>query len=308
VILPHTQRSWIGKAHIVGQSIVPTYYRPGTLHEDNGTTHSRPYRRRAHRSTQSGTNDSSNQQYDDTNNDENDDDVEEWILISSTPASCVQLGLHHFFQSRPTVDLVVSGPNYGRNTTAVFALSSGTLGGALEAAVCGVRSIALSYAFFDRENRPAVIREASEHAVRVVERLAADGKYWADWEAEEGVSSREFGGLLAPHVYSVNVPLREGVSKEKVLWTEMLQNRWTGGSCFQEVAVPEGEDEGPEEIEEEIRDQEADGNVEGKLERKHVRHVHQHYRWAPKFKDVYQSVERSKPGNDGWAVREGYTR
>jgi tubulin--tyrosine ligase len=48
------------------------------------------------------------------------------------------------------VDLVLSGPNFGRNTTAIFALSSGTIGGALEGAVCGKKAIALSYAFDSR--------------------------------------------------------------------------------------------------------------------------------------------------------------
>merc|ERR1712000_456863 len=26
VVLPHTQRSWIGKAHIIGQTVKPTYF------------------------------------------------------------------------------------------------------------------------------------------------------------------------------------------------------------------------------------------------------------------------------------------
>ena len=75
------------------------------------------------------------------------------LLVDSTPASCIQIGLFHYFQERGPIDLVISGPNYGRNTTAVFALSSGTLGGALEAAVCGKRAIAVSYAFFDRKDK-----------------------------------------------------------------------------------------------------------------------------------------------------------
>ncbi|KAF3056988.1 hypothetical protein CFAM422_012526 [Trichoderma lentiforme] len=45
-------------------------------------------------------------------------DVEEWVLIDGTPASCVQIGLNHFFQDKGPIDLVVSGPNFGRNSTA----------------------------------------------------------------------------------------------------------------------------------------------------------------------------------------------
>ncbi|KAI9687842.1 MAG: hypothetical protein M1822_001922 [Bathelium mastoideum] len=279
VILPDTQRSWIGKAHIVGQAIRPTYFRPGTLYQDDGTTHSRPYSTlsKSQRSQSNGAVGTSSA-------------VEEWILISSTPATCVQLGLHHFFESRGPVDLVVSGPNYGRNTTAVFALSSGTLGGALEAAACGRRAIALSYAFFDRANRPETIRGASRFSVALIEKLAGEEAYWE-----------------RAQLYSVNVPLVDGVAERKVLWTEMLQNQWKSGSCFQEVEVPEEEDDGAVEQEEQLRRQEV-GEEGGEGNEKHVRHIHKHFRWAPQFKDVHESVEKSAPGNDGWAIRQGYTR
>lgn len=96
VVLPHVQRSWIGKAHLIGAAVKPTYFRPGTLHKDDGTTHEFP---RGHIDG------------------EDDEDGDEWVLIDSTPASCVQIGLYHFFQERGPIDMVVSGPNYGRNST-----------------------------------------------------------------------------------------------------------------------------------------------------------------------------------------------
>ncbi|RDI83567.1 hypothetical protein Vi05172_g6528 [Venturia inaequalis] len=284
VCIPHTQRSWIGKAHIVGQSIKPTYYRPpppssasdpanvSVESNDQGTTSTHPLPQHA--------------------------DEEEWILVDSTPASCIQIGLYHYFEERGPIDLVISGPNYGRNTTAVFALSSGTLGGALEAAVCGVKSIALSYAFFDRNHDPSVIAAASRSSVKVIEHLA---KTW-----EKGVQ-----------VYTVNTPLLEGVEKTKVMWTHMLQNQWESGSCFTEIQVPENEDADPSEAEAEIRRAESSSggkkpNLTGKEEEEpngkqsHVRYTHKHFKWSPRFKDVYDSVEKSSPGNDGWAVKEGY--
>lgn len=291
VCLPHTQRSWIGKAHMIGQTVKPLYYRPPPTSSpaaglttalitstdspdetvnvtDHGSTHPRP-------STVPGT--------------------EEWILVDGTPASCAQIGLYHFFQDRGPIDLVVSGPNYGRNTTAVFALSSGTLGGALEAAVCKRRAIALSYAFFNRNHDPSIIAKASRQSVRVIEAL------WKEWPTDRSVD-----------LYSVNVPLLEGLEEGKVLYTPMLQNYWGAGSCFEEV---EGSVDGEEEDEERIREggemgrAETDGGKEiGKRDGKGGLHTHKHFKWSPRFTDVYKSVEEAAPGNDGWAVKEGHTR
>ena len=81
VVLPHVQRSWIGKAHIAHTTIKPTYFKPGTPHTNDGTTHSTPQN----------------------------DDGEEWILVDGTPATCVQIGLYHYFQEKGTIDMVISG-------------------------------------------------------------------------------------------------------------------------------------------------------------------------------------------------------
>lgn len=271
VCLPHTQRSWIGKAHMIGQTLTPTYYRPppatsppaGLGDSDHGSTHARP-------STLAGQ--------------------EEWVLVDGTPASCVQIGLYHYFRERGPVDLVLSGPNYGRNTTAVFALSSGTLGGALEGAVCGRRAVALSYAFFSRNHDEAVVAAASRQSVRVVEALVRQ------WPEDRSVD-----------LYSVNVPLVEGVEGNKVLFTGVLQNYWGPQSCFSEEE--DGADGGDEE-EERIREGEEGGVQQGDGERKAEGrgHRHRHFKWAPKLGDVLKSVESSPPGNDGWAVKEGMTR
>lgn len=278
VCLPHTQRSWIGKAHIIGQTVKPLYYRPSETFDPSpsaaskaqGATYTRPSK----------------------NSKE-----EEWILVDGTPASCAQIGLHHFFQDKGPIDLVVSGPNYGRNTTAVFALSSGTLGGALEAAVCRKKSIALSYAFFSRNHDPIIIDGASRHSVRVIEKL------YAQWPTDKSVD-----------LYTVNVPLVEGVEVRKTLWTNVLQNYWgDSGACFEEV---EGNIVDEDEEEERIREGEeskASNGFESKGdgdsgEGHQARYAHRHFKWAPKFTDVYKSVEEAPPGNDGWAVKEGFTR
>ena len=250
---------------MVGQSVKPVYYRPSKeIHGEGseGTTHSRP----SHLG-----------------------DVDEWILVDGTPASCVQLGLHHFFEDFGPIDIVISGPNYGRNTTAVFALSSGTLGGAMEAAVCKRKAVALSFAFFTRNHDPVIIEAACRQSVRVIEAL------YKQWPGDDSVD-----------LYSVNVPLVEGVEDHKILWTDLLQNYWRDGSCFEVVGADEaGED--PDEAEERIREEgEGAGAAEGPVAR--PRHRHKQFKWAPRFSDVYKSVEEAPPGNDGWAVKEGYTR
>ncbi|KAH0559766.1 hypothetical protein GP486_003717 [Trichoglossum hirsutum] len=259
VILPNIQRSWIGKAHIVGALVKPTYYRPGKLPTDEGTIHDRPLPLGS-----SG---------------------EEWILVDSTPASCVQIGLYHFFQDRGPVDLVVSGPNYGRNSTAVFSLNSGTIGGAMEAAIFRKPGIAISFAFYSPQRAdPDMIAAASRQGLRVIEHL------FANWGSDVDL-------------YTVNIPLLLDIEGRKVLYTHMLQNYWSSGSSFQEVTV---EDEGdPAEHEMDIRKEEgAAGGGDAVVE---ARHKHRHFKWAPRFADVFESVEESEPGNDGWAVKEGYT-
>jgi tubulin--tyrosine ligase len=217
-----------------------------------------------------------------SNHPSSDPSADEYVLVDGTPASCAQLGLHHFFTDRGPVDLVLSGPNYGRNTTAVFALSSGTLGGALEAAVCGVKAIALSYAFFGKDHDFKIIKEASELSVKIVEKLMQD------WSKDVDV-------------YSINVPLVQGVETHKVFWTQMLHNQWSSGSCFREASDAEEEAGRPAVSEKKIRKGEVENHTTSGKGRKR-------FLWAPKFTDVYQSVEAAGPGSDGWAVKEGCTR
>jgi 5'/3'-nucleotidase SurE len=188
--------------------------------------------------------------------------------------------------------LVVSGPNYGRNTTAVFGLSSGTLGAALEASVCGYKSIALSFAFFTRENDPAVVEETCLQSVRVCEYLYNS----APWDPAQ--------------LYSVNVPVQKGVTDKPVTWTKMLQNQWKQGACFQELTSSTSVDD-PASEEARLREQEYQGTggsaKESETSKPADKWAHRHFKWAPRFTDVWESVDKEGPGNDGWSVREGMT-
>ena len=261
VILPHVQRSWIGKAHFVGHLTKPTYFRPGTLHEDDGTTHTRPLPEQVN--------------------------GEEWVLVNGTPATCAQLGLYHFFQDRDPVDLVISGPNYGRNSTALFSLSSGTIGGAMEAALCRKKAIALSYAFYSRDHNPKLIAGASRLSVKLIDHL------YTHWDPDADL-------------YTINVPLIEDVEKHKILYTNILQNFWSNGSSFQEI---EDEDEvEPDKEEKEIRSQPVPSSPGNGPKATRQRHKHKHFKWAPRYTDIHKSIEENPPGNDGWALTQGFTR
>ena len=134
------------------------------------------------------------------------DDVSLWSSVDGTPSTTANVALHTLAPF--PVDLCVSGPNLGRNTGRSFVLSSGTVGAALECAFAGVRSVAVSFAYFDKLHVYSAeqIDCASEVAVDVVLAL------WAEWG--DGVE-----------VYNVNVPL--GCARDaRVYHTHLLQDHY----------------------------------------------------------------------------------
>ena len=62
--------------------------------------------------------------------------------LSGTPSDCVNIALAHLCESAP--DIVISGINIGHNAGLSFIASSGTIGGALEAALQNLPAIAAS--------------------------------------------------------------------------------------------------------------------------------------------------------------------
>jgi len=156
----------------------------------------------------------------------------------------------------------------------------------MEAAVCGKRAIALSFAFYSRDHDPKLIAGASRHAVKVIEHL------YNDWTKDVDL-------------YSINVPLVADIESRKTMFTHALQNYWTSGSSFVEVPADE-EDEDPTSHEQEIRESEVSSEALDSNSTKG--HRHRHFKWAPKFGDVQKSIDASPPGNDGWAISQGYTR
>lgn len=90
----------------------------------------------------------------------------------------------------------------------------------------------------------------------------------------------------------------------------MLQNQWKQGACFQEI-TNSGSVDDPASEEAQLRKQESRG-AGGKEDESGTstpanKWAHRHFKWAPRFTDVYESVEKNGPGSDGWSVKEGET-
>ncbi|MFV0513207.1 MAG: 5'/3'-nucleotidase SurE, partial [Jhaorihella sp.] len=96
-----------------------------------------------------------------------------------SPAECVLAGLYDVLQGAKP-DLVLSGVNRGNNS-AENALYSGTLGGAMEAALQGIPAIALSQFMGPETNDLADPYEAARvHGASVVRAILKAGLWQAD--------------------------------------------------------------------------------------------------------------------------------
>ncbi|GAA5980614.1 hypothetical protein JCM10908_001708 [Rhodotorula pacifica] len=198
VVVPASQRSWVGKSYLIAEKVTGAYYYPKGEDGTEGEMRELP------RPTEEGE--------------------MEWILLEGTPATCSSIALHNLFPAG-SFDLVISGPNFGRNTSTAFALSSGTLGAALAASISGSRAIALSWGLMEGYKPPPAefVDAAARLSCQVIEKLAEAG--WGD--GEEHVD-----------VYSVNVPLMpELISRPEIRWTTMARTAY--GRLFKSTPHPD---------------------------------------------------------------------
>ena len=193
-------------------------------------------------------------------------------------------------------DLVISGPNFGRNTGTAFSLSSGTIGAALAASLSGTKAISLSYGHFQfptKEMKEAAARyEEQNGAPKPPDRFTTEApsapvevvnlahklscrvidKLYRDWE--EGVG-----------VYSVNVPLSYILRDEIVFWTSVWGNKY--GQLFKLSSVKATPD-GP-----------------GTFLPSSAPVPSQQFRFGPNMSEMLQP--RVLPeGTDIWAIMKGY--
>jgi 5'-nucleotidase len=96
------------------------------------------------------------------------------FAVEGSPADCVLAGLYEILKGTPP-DLVISGVNRGHNV-AEDTLYSGTVGGAMEGALHGMRAVALSQ-YFGPGAREDPFAAARAHGAGLLRRLA-DGAAW----------------------------------------------------------------------------------------------------------------------------------
>ena len=96
------------------------------------------------------------------------------FAVRGTPTDCVIMGARHVLNGK-NPDLVLSGVNRGRNV-GEDVIYSGTVAGAMEGAMLGIPSIALSQAYGGAVGRPTIEWGAAEaHATPVIRKILAAG-------------------------------------------------------------------------------------------------------------------------------------
>ncbi|TFF19710.1 5'/3'-nucleotidase SurE [Jiella endophytica] len=91
------------------------------------------------------------------------------FAVRGTPTDCIIMAVRKVMDGMP--DLVLSGINAGQNICEDVTYS-GTVAGAMEGMMLGIRSIALSQAFSPGSDREALWNTAESHAPAVIEKLA----------------------------------------------------------------------------------------------------------------------------------------
>lgn len=194
ICVPNQQRSWIGKAHFAGKDLTRTYlYTKVSTDEPNDgiNDHKGPFE--------------TQQDF---------PEFQEWNMIDSTPGACTDIGLNHLFTD---VDLVISGPNFGKNSSNLYILASGTVGSAMEGVLHDKKSIAISYSYSSKYHTFDEIKSASQLAVKLVQNL------YDNWNNDADL-------------YTINVPLNPKLSLEstKCFFAPILDNKW-GHSIYLKI-------------------------------------------------------------------------
>ncbi|TDL28463.1 sure-like protein [Rickenella mellea] len=267
VVIPSTQKSWIGGAFHINETIKGEYYYP---RDPDGSGErsktSRPLK---------------------------DGETSEWVLLDGTPATCTNVALYNLYPG--LIDLVISGPNFGRNSSAAFALSSGTVGAAISSSLCRMRSIAISYGIVERPPPTTYFALAHNLSGKIISHL------WHNWGKDEGGSRNSEVDL-----YNVNIPLVKGLLSDeglKVVWTSIWRNSYARlfkkSSPSGVSAEPGGPDAhlGKTIIDSSHGSTDNSRNIEGNLI----------FKFSPEMTGLINPPHSSLPvGSDAWAFAKGW--
>jgi 5'-nucleotidase len=95
------------------------------------------------------------------------------FAIKGTPTDCVIMGVRHILDGKAP-DLILSGVNRGQNA-AEDVTYSGTIAGALEAAILGIPSLALSQAYSAASRQTPHWDTAIAHGPGLIRKVLAEG-------------------------------------------------------------------------------------------------------------------------------------
>ncbi|MEO1198956.1 MAG: 5'/3'-nucleotidase SurE [Pseudomonadota bacterium] len=132
------------------------------------------------------------------------------FAVRGTPTDCVIMAVRHILDA--PADLVLSGVNRGQNI-AEDVIYSGTIAGAFEGAILGIRSIALSQAYSFSERRHVSWETAERHGADIIRRVLDAGL------PESVVANVNFPSVAADEVKGVLVT-RQGRRDQSLLHIE----------------------------------------------------------------------------------------
>lgn len=149
---------------------------------------------------------------------------------SGTPADCVKFALSAVLEARP--DLVLSGINHGSNL-GTDVLYSGTVSAAMEGALEGIPSIAISLASYTS----AEFQPAADFACKLVDRLAANPL------PQSSLLNINVPAVAAEQIAGV-VLARQGLRRYIETFKKRLDPRgksyyWLTGEVIEDIQQPE---------------------------------------------------------------------
>lgn len=260
ICIPNQQRSWIGKAHFANHNPTASfiYSSPDAKTNEFVGPFSVPQFKRLTKLSHAVP---------DQKKTVVPENYIEWCLVDGTPATCSDIGLNHLIHE--PFDVIISGPNVGRNASAPYIGSSGTVGAAMDAYTTNpsVKSFALSWAYFDGVKivDDAIFEQVCGKSFEAIDYLIRN------WDSDV-------------RIYSLNVPLRD-LSNAKFKYCPILESTWC--SIYSDPILTPNVSPSNEDI--------LDGHQSHTIS----------FNWQPNFKLQRENMINEKSLTDGSCIEQG---